>query len=106
MKRAGNEVLTKRFIKHILDNIIEKAQLATIFPPALQFFEPGLIFEFKEFERFGEYDIGFLLVVIELIMIQEVTNYLTGTMNKKLFERMYNHADIFSLVSAASFGGR
>jgi len=40
-------------------------------------------------------------------MIQEKTNYPSGTMNIKVFEAFKNnYNDIFSVVSAATFGGR
>ena len=59
---------------------------------------------FEELNQYGQYSVEFILVVTELIMIQEKTNYPNGTMNIKVFESFRNkHADIFSVVSAATF---
>lgn len=44
--------------------------------------------------------------ITELIMIQEKTNYPQGVMNLNLFRLFRNEADIFSVVSAATFRGR
>lgn len=57
-------------------------------------------------DTYGEYTVEFLLVVTELIMIQEKTNYPDGVMNLNLFQRFRDGADIFSVVSAATFRGR
>jgi hypothetical protein len=66
-------------------------------------YSPSDVFSFAELNRYGEYSIEFLLVVIELIMVQEKTNYPTGTMNLRLFQKLRAGADIFTLVSAATF---
>ncbi len=42
-------------------------------------------------------------LITELIMIQEKTNYPNGTINLNLFKKFRNGADIFSIVSAATF---
>ena len=48
--------------------------------------------------------VEFIVIVTELIMIQEKTNYPTGNLNVKVFERFRDkHDDIFAVVSAATF---
>lgn len=47
-----------------------------------------------------------LLVVGELIIIQEKTNYPRGTMTERLFRFFKEEKDVFSLVSAAAFRGK
>jgi len=49
------------------------------FPPTLQFFKPEHVEPFKELDKVGEFTVEFLLIAIELVAIQEKTNYPTGT---------------------------
>lgn len=106
MKKTGNRELTMQLVDHILQNIIAKVKPSTSNPPRLQAFKPDHVQRFKALDGYGEYPVEFLLVVVELIMIQEKTNYPEGTMNRRLFELFRNEADIFSIVSAATFRGR
>lgn len=102
-KRTGNAQLTNNLISHIIDQIILQICPCTEFPPQLQVFRPEHTHQFEALNPFGEYSTEFLLVIIELIMIQEKTNYPNGTLNLKLFKNMLAGADIFSIVSAATF---
>lgn len=62
--------------------------------------------QFQGVDAYGEYSVEFLLVITELIMIQEKTNYPSGILNLNLFRLFQGEADIFSVVSAATFRGR
>lgn len=106
MKRTGNKQLTMGLVDHIINNIILKVQPSTTNPPKLQIFSPEQVAQFKELDRYGEYPIEFLLVVAELIMIQEKTNYPKGVLNLNLFKNFREEKDIFSVVSAATFRGK
>ncbi|NJK78938.1 MAG: hypothetical protein HC876_19100 [Chloroflexaceae bacterium] len=106
MKKVGNKALTLALVDHIIEQIIVAVQPATIHPPRLQLFTSDQIVQFQNLDNYGEYSIEFLLVVIELIMIQEKTNYPTGTMNLHLFQRFRREDSIFSVVQAATFRGR
>lgn len=107
MKLARNKELTMELVDHIINDIILKIKPATKFPPELQVFDPEQIKQFEELNHYGQYSVEFILVVLELIMIQEKTNYPTGTMNLKVFETFRDkHEDIFSVVSAATFRNR
>jgi len=106
MKRTGNKSLTMRLADHIIDEVILRVQPSTFSPPALQVFSPSHLAAFQPLDEFGEYSVEFLLVVTELIVIQEKTNYPQGVMNLNLFRLFRNEADIFSVVSAATFRGR
>jgi hypothetical protein len=106
MKLARNEELTMRLVDHIINNIILKIKPTTKFPPELQVFDPKQVKQFEELNQYGEYSVEFVLVVVELIMIQEKTNYPNGTMNLTLFQKFRNKEDIFSVVSAATFRNR
>jgi len=84
--------------------MMKKLKPETKFPPSLQVYNKQDLSEFEELNSYGEYSVEFIVVVTELIMIQEKTNYPTGTMNVKVFERFRDkHDDIFSVVSAATF---
>jgi hypothetical protein len=103
MKSVGNEPLTMQMVDHIINNIILKVSPANSFPPKLQIFQPSHAQTYQQLDKFGEYPVDFLLVVTELIQIQEKTNYPTGTLNLNLFRLFRKKADIFSVVSAATF---
>lgn len=102
MKMSKNEELTMKLVDYIID-MIRKVKPIKEYPPKLQIFSKEKLKEFKELNNYGEYSVEFLFVVVELIMIQEATNYPTGTMNLRLFEKFRNKEDIFSVVSAATF---
>ncbi len=106
MKRAGNRQLTLQLIDHIVEGIILRVTPSTSNPPVLQIFSPQHVDRFRALDAYGEYSVEFLLVITELITIQERTNYPQGVMNLKLFELFRDEADIFSVVSAATFRGR
>lgn len=106
MKRTGNKSLTARLVDSIIDEIILQVHPSTSNPPVLQVFSPRSATTFQALDAYGEYSTEFLLVVTELIMIQEKTNYPRGVMNINLFQRFRDEADIFSVVSAATFRGR
>jgi len=102
-KRTGNLTLTNTLVDHIIQNIILKVAPADSFPPSLQIFKPSDVTQFQKLSQYGEYSVEFLLVMTEFIMIQEKTNYPSGTINLDLFQKIRDGADIFSIVSAATF---
>lgn len=103
MKLSRNEKLTLRLVDYLI-NMMKKLKSETKYPPSLQVYDKKDISQFEELNKYGEYSVEFILVVTELIMIQEKTNYPNGTMNIKVFERFRNkHDDIFAVVSAATF---
>lgn len=102
MKRSGDEALTMLIADRII-SITKNVRALESYPPKLQLFKPSHVAEFAGLNCYGEYTVDFLLVVVELIMIQEKTNYPTGTMNLRLFEKFRQGGDIFSVVSAATF---
>lgn len=106
MKRTGNRSLTMQLVDHIINEIILKVNPCTSEPPGLQVFSPDPLARFQALDAYGEYPVEFLLVVTELVMIQEKTNYPDGVMNLNLFRLFRKEADIFSVVSAATFRGR
>jgi len=103
MKLSRNEELTLKLVDYLI-NMMKKLKPVTQYPPSLQVYDKQDLSEFEELNNYGEYSVEFIVVVTELIMIQEKTNYPTGTMNVKVFERFRDkHDDIFAVVSAATF---
>lgn len=103
LKREHEKSLTNELVDHIIDNIIMKVRPSSTNPPQLQVFSQEQLLKYENLNRYGEYSTEFLLVVTELIMIQEITNYPNGRMHLNLFRKFKNGADIFSVVSAATF---
>lgn len=103
LKLAGDPENAMKLIDHIID-IILKIKPAAGFPPKLELFSESDVSRFESLDKYGEYSTEFLLVVTELIMKQEKTNYPNGNMNLRLFRKFRERADIFSVVSAATFG--
>jgi hypothetical protein len=111
LKAAGNPALTIALVDYFLETVWGNLVPVNTYPPALQVFKPSAISQFAPLDQFGEYDVEFLLVVTELIMIQERTNYPAGTMTPSLFQAFRNSkvlggtAGIFGVVGAATFTG-
>jgi hypothetical protein len=106
IKLSHNEKLTLQLIDHIID-LINNLKPAKEYPPTLQLFDKNTTSKFNELNKYGQYSVEFILVVIELIMIQEKTNYPNGTLNLMVFKKFRdNHEDIFSVVQAATFTNR
>ncbi len=65
------------------------------------------ITQFFSLNAFGEYDVEFLYVLMELLAVQEKTNradaYLFGSIIEELLS---TDRDIFKIISTAGFGGR
>ena len=103
-KRGAKPALVNDFVDHII-SIIGATAPASGYPPVLRAFDEAQIERFAGLGDIGEYGVEFLLVVIELIMIQERTNYPSGDMNRRLFRKFRDGEDIFSVVGAATFRG-
>ena len=65
------------------------------------------ITQFFSLNAFGEYDVEFLYVLMELLAVQKKTNradaYLFGSIIEELLS---TDRDIFKIISTAGFGGR
>ncbi len=105
LKRAGNPTLANQLVDHIINNLVLKVKPIQSFPPSLQIFQPTHVKQFQPLDAFGEYSVEFLLILTELILIQEKTNYPDGTMSFELFTKFRRGDDIFTVVSAATFRG-
>lgn len=99
VKHAYNPSLTLKLKEHILE-MFKNIRLANSFPSSLQFFQPEHVERFKELDNVGEYTVEFLLVVIELLAIQEKTNYPTGSLTESLYQD-FGVKDRFSVIQKA-----
>jgi hypothetical protein len=104
VKHAYNPSLTLRLRDHIL-TMLSKIRAVTAFPPTLQFFKPEHIEPFKDLDKVGEFSVEFLLVAIELVAIQEKTNYPTGIVTENLYKN-FGVKDRFSVIQRAVWTGK
>ena len=64
-------------------------------------------FTIEQDDAYGEYDVEFLYVLMELLAVQEKTNRADAYMFGKIIEELLeSDRDIFKIVSTAGFGGR
>jgi len=103
VKHAHNPSLTLKLRDHIL-TMLSEIKPVTTFPPALQFFRPEHMEPFKELDKVGEFTVEFLFVAIELVAIQEKTNYPTGTLTENLYKNL-GVKDRFSVIQRAVWRG-
>jgi hypothetical protein len=104
VKYAFNPSLTLQLKEHIL-TMLSQIQPVNFFPPSLQFFKPEHTEPFKELDKVGEFKVEFLLVAIELVAIQEKTNYPAGTVTENLYKN-FGVKDRFSVIQGAVWKGR
>lgn len=96
---------TRALVEH-LRCVEEFVRPATSFPPELQVYSGGDEHRFAELEGIGEYSVDFLLVVVELILIQERTNYPDGNFTDTLLKAFLDGETIHELVGKATLGRR
>ncbi|MEA1964391.1 MAG: hypothetical protein U9O41_04590 [Candidatus Aerophobetes bacterium] len=104
VKHAYNPSLSLKLRDHVL-TMLSQIKPATSFPPTLQFFKPEHLQPFKELDKVGEFTVEFLLVAIELVAIQEKTNYPVGTVTENLY-KSFGVKDRFSVIQKAVWKGR
>jgi len=104
VKHAYNPSLTLKLKDHIL-TMISQIKPINSFPPTLQFFRPEHIEPFRELDKVGEFTVEFLLIAIELVAIQEKTNYPKGTVTESLY-RDFGVKDRFSVIQKATWKGK
>lgn len=112
MKMQGNEALTKQYLEAIQNCWNTCVPLTNNdFGTLKMLIENGEneidITQYFPLNRFGEYDVEFLYVLMELLAVQEKTNredaYMFGNIIEELLEA---DRDIFKIISTAGFGGR
>ena len=112
MKMQGNEALTKRYLRAIQNCWESCVPLAgndyeTLKALIVNGENDIDITQFFSLNAFGEFDVEFLYVLMELLAVQEKTNradaYLFGSIIEELLS---TDRDIFKIISTAGFGGR
>lgn len=112
MKIQGNEELTKEYLLAIQNCWNTCVPLSNNdFDTLKDLIETGekdiKIGQFFDLNVFGEYDVEFLYVLMELLAVQEKTNRADAYMFGKIIEELLEtDRDIFKIISTAGFGGR
>ncbi len=112
MKMQGNERLTKQYLEAIRICWNTCAPLANNdFDTLKSLIENGekemAIERYFALNEFGEYDVEFLYVLMELLAVQEKTNRADAYMFGKIIEELLDtERDIFSILSRADYRGR
>ena len=112
MKMQGNEELTKKYllaIQNCWNNCVPLSN--NDFETLKGLIENGEkdieIEQYFDLNAFGEYDVEFLYVLMELLAVQEKTNRADAYMFGKIIEELLEaDRDIFKIISTAGFGGR
>ena len=112
MKMQGNEELTKEYLLAIQNCWNTCVPLSNNdFDTLKDLIETGekdiKIGQVFDLNVFGEYDVEFLYVLMELLAVQEKTNRADAYMFGKIIEELLEtDRDIFKIISTAGFGGR
>jgi hypothetical protein len=84
--------------------MLSQVEPVTSLPPTIQYFKPEHVEPFKELDKVGEFTVEFMLVAIELVAIQERTNYPTGTLTESLY-KSFGVKDRFQVIQKAIWRG-
>ena len=112
MKMQGNEILAKKYLMTIQNCWKSCVPLTNNDYDTLKaLIENGEndidIDQFFSLNAFGEYDVEFLYVLMELLAVQEKTNRADAYMFGNIIEELLDtDRDIFKIISTAGFGGR
>lgn len=112
MKIQGNEALTKEYLRAIQTCWnqcvpLEDNSFETLKELILTGEDLVKIDEYKSLNKYGEYNVEFLYVLMELLAVQEKTNRADAYMFGDIIEELLDaDRDIFKIISAAGFGGR
>ncbi len=112
MKMQGNEELTKDYLKAIQTCWNMCVPLTDNgFSTLKALVENGEknmeLQRFLSLNEFGEYDVEFLYVLMELLIVQEKTNRADAYMFGNILEELLDtDRDLFKIISSTGFGGR
>lgn len=112
MKMQGNEVLAKRYLQAIQNCWNTCGPLTNNdYETLKKLVENGEndidIKQYFALNTYGEYDVEFLYVLMELLAIQEKTNRTDAYMFGNIIEELLKtERDIFKIISTAGFVGR
>lgn len=112
MKLQGNEALARQYLEAIQKCWETCMPLANNdYNTLSSFIRDGekiiKIDQYLPLNAYGEYDVEFLYTLMELLAVQEKTNRSDAYLFGKIIENLLaEDRDIFSIISAAGFGGR
>lgn len=112
LKMQAEEKLTRAFVQEIKNEWnnckpLKNNDFKTITSLVDNYIEETDISKYESLNGYGEYSIEFLTVLMTLLMTQEKTNRNDAYMFGKVLDSLLkDELDIFSIMSAAGFGGR
>ena len=111
LKLQAERELTKAFIKEVkkewdASRLLKNNDELTLITLVDNYVEITDISKYEELNKYGEYDIEFLIVLMVLLMTQEKTNRNDAYMFGKILDALLeDELDIFKIMSTAGFGG-
>ena len=111
LKLQAERELTKAFIKEVkkewdASRPLKNNDELTLITLVDNYVEITDISKYEELNKYGEYDIEFLIVLMVLLMTQEKTNRNDAYMFGKILDALLeDELDIFKIMSTAGFGG-
>lgn len=101
LKLEHDAALTLELRNYVL-NLFHALEPIDYFPPTLQVFDYKHVSKFKTLDAFGMWDVELLLVLTELLLIQEKTNYPKGSLTVSLYKSI--GGDAFTVIQQAVRG--
>ncbi|MEM4331425.1 MAG: hypothetical protein QXI89_01525, partial [Candidatus Anstonellales archaeon] len=110
IKIHKNKELTSKFIDELMKiwqkikPIKSKPERDKLSLGELLNYDNETINRFKELSKYGEYNIKFLILLAQLLILQEKTNYPNEKIFKTLLKKLKDGEDIFSILATATLG--
>jgi hypothetical protein len=110
IKMSHNKSLTREFLK-IFNELWEATKPHKTFEERDDMlkvieFDMNILNKFNDLNKFGDYNIQFLILLAKILMQQEKNNYPGAFMFKKLLDALVKGEDIHKIVSIATQNGR
>ena len=108
IKSYSNRELTSKFIDELMkvwekiQPIKSKEERDKLSLEQLLEYDQETIEKFKELSKYGEYNIKFLILLAQLLMLQEKTNYPHGKIFQTLLKKLKQGEDIFTILATAT----
>lgn len=109
IKKEHKPELTKEFVKYLLNVYANTKPFKTKEEQRrceIKFTKHEKLKHFEPLDDFGEYPVEFIGHIVELMTIEEKTGHHQAHIFKDVLDAIYNDADIFSIVSKATFRGK
>jgi len=108
IKLHSDNKLTKKFVDELMkvwekiQPIKSREERDKLKLEELLSYDKDTIERFKALSKYGEYNIKFLILLAQLLMLQEKTNYPKGKIFQTLLRKIKEGEDIFSILSTAT----